>query len=216
MKKIIKIGIAEDHELFRKGLSTILEKNGFKVVCSAKNGYDLLEQIPKKNPEVILLDIEMPEMNGEKCLNELKKTFPTVKVIMLTMYYENSFISKFIGLGARGFLPKNCSIEKLSLAINSVVETGYFFDGNINTALIASMAMEGLITPDFYKSPLNELELKVLRCICEEKSTKEISDELHLSIRSIEGYRTRLLQKTGAKNTAGLVLYAVKNKLIEA
>lgn len=217
MKRLVKIGIAEDHDLFRKGIVSII--NGIenhRVVCEAGNGKELLEQIPKAKPDLVILDIEMPEMNGEQTLKKIREKFSSVRVIMLSMYYEDAFISKFIGLGANGFLPKNCSLEKFEDAIFSVLETGYYFDEKINRILLYSMAKTNKLKR--YKegvTTLSPIEVQVLQLICEEKSVKQIAEELCLSPRTIEGHRSRLYEKTKARNLIGLAIYAIKNNLFD-
>lgn len=215
MSANIRIAIAEDHDLVRQGMISLLkDEEGIQFVLDAPNGLDLLEGMKKTTVDVVLLDIDMPVLNGRQTLELLRQRHPEVKVIMISMHYEDAFISEFITNGANGFLPKNSDIERVVDAIFAVWEQGYYFDNKVSKALLSRLINEKQITPSFDLDPLNEREILVLKLACEEKTTQEIADLLFLSKRTVEGYRKVIARKTNSKNVAGLVIYAIKHGII--
>jgi DNA-binding NarL/FixJ family response regulator len=213
----IKVAITDDHVLFRQGVKTALGmKKDIKVIFEADNGMHLLNMLKHIQPDVILLDVSMPIMDGIATLPEVKKLYPNIKIIMLTMHDENTMIAKLMELGANSYLTKNSDSELIYEAIKTCHEQEYFFNALTNKALIDGIRMkrqnEGPYAQDV---KLNEKETTVLKLMCEEKSTKEIADIVDLSPRTVEAIRDKLKSKIGAKSTAGLILYAVKNNIIE-
>lgn len=217
MSEKIKIAIADDHNLVRQSIALALEcEPAFKIVGQAGNGLALLEIVEKQSPGVIILDLEMPVMNGWETLDRLKKEYPDCKVIILSMHFEGLLIKDLIAKGARGFLPKNSDFETLINAIYEVNDVGYFFSKKISHVLVKELLMSNTIAPSFNESPLTEKEMKTLILICNDKLTVEIAAELSVSERTIERYKMGLYKKTKAKTSAGLVLYALKNNLFSA
>jgi len=217
MNNPIKVVIADDHVLFRAGVKTALSLHkDIKMIAEADNGMQLLTVLKHIQPDVILLDIQMPVMDGISTLPEIKKLYPEIKVIMLTMHNDHSMISKLMELGANSYLTKNSDSEVIYEAIKTVHEQEYFFNQLTNIALIDGLRVkrqaEAALPMD---AKLNDKEIAILRMICEEKSTKEIADLVELSPRTVEAIRDKLKVKTGAKSLAGLVMYAVKSGLIE-
>jgi len=217
MNNPIKVVIADDHVLFRAGVKTALSMHkDIKMIAEADNGMQLLTVLKHIQPDVILLDIQMPVMDGISTLPEIKKLYPEIKVIMLTMHNDHSMISKLMELGANSYLTKNSDSEVIYEAIKTVHEQEYFFNQLTNIALIDGLRVkrqaEAALPMD---AKLNDKEIAILRMICEEKSTKEIADLVELSPRTVEAIRDKLKVKTGAKSLAGLVMYAVKSGLIE-
>ena len=160
----------------------------------------------------MLLDYEMPVMDGLHTLKALQKEYPTVKVIILTMHQENTFISHFMEAGAHGFLFKDAHPEEVETAVRKVAEGSLYFNDAVSMALLQGLRSKNeghTWSPDTGES-LSEREIEVLRGICQQWSTQEIADHLCLSPRTIEGYRKTLLEKTGAKNSAGLVVFAIR------
>ncbi|MBI3718838.1 MAG: response regulator transcription factor [Sphingobacteriales bacterium] len=212
---MINIAIADDHVLYRAGVKTALsQKKDIKVIAEADNGMQLLNMLKHIQPDVILLDIEMPIMNGIATLPEIKQLYPQIKVIMLTMHDDHSMIAKLMELGANSYLTKNSDSEVIYEAIKTCYEQEYFFNALTNKALI-----DGLRNKRSDDGPsdvkLNEKEITILRLMCEEKSTKEIADIVDLSPRTVEAIRDKLKSKVGAKSTAGLIMYAVKHNIAE-
>ena len=167
--------------------------------------------------DVILLDIQMPIMDGIAALPEIKKICPNAKVIMLTMMDDHSMITKLMELGANSYLTKTSDSEVIYEAIKTCYEQEYFFNSLTNKALLSNLKQRHAITPQKLmqqEANLNEKEMMILKLMCEEKSTKEIADLVDLSPRTVEAIRDKLKVKTGAKSTAGLIMYAVKNKIL--
>lgn len=212
----IKIGVVDDQHLFRKGLiSLILEFNEMNVILEASNGKEMIDKMTStKIPDVVLLDLEMPEMDGVATLAWLKAKHPRIRVIVLTMHNEESIIGHMIESGAHGFLLKNDPIETLIDGIHSVIDTGYFFDDRISRALLTRLITGEKIKPKFNKVDLSEREIEIIQLICEELTNTEIADKLCLSVRTIDGHRSQILEKINARNTVGIVMYAVKNGLV--
>jgi DNA-binding NarL/FixJ family response regulator len=211
----IKIGVVDDQQMFRKGLiSLISEFNEMNVMLEAANGKEMIDKMVKKEPDVILLDLEMPEMDGVATLAWLKAKHPRIRVIILTMHNEESIIAHMIESGAHGFLLKNDPIETLIDGIHSVIDTGYYFDDRVSKALLTRLITGEKIKPKFNKVELTERETQIIQLICEEFTNKEIADKLCLSVRTIDGHREQILQKINARNTVGIVMYAMKNGLV--
>ena len=216
----IKVIIADDHVLYRAGVKTSLStRKDIQVIAEADNGMHLINLIKNLEVDVILLDIQMPIMDGIAALPEVKKISPKTKVIMLTMVDDNSMITKLMELGANSYLTKTSDSEVIYEAIKTCYEQEYFFNSMTNKALLSNLRQkQAPVTPQQLsptEAQLNEKETTILRLMCEEKSTKEIADIVELSPRTVEAIRDRLKVKTGSKTTAGLIMYAVKHKIIE-
>ena len=217
MNNPIKVIIADDHVLFRAGVKSALSMHkDIKMMAEADNGMQLLTILKHIQPDVILLDIQMPIMDGITTLPEIKKLYPNIRVIMLTMHNDHSMISKLMELGANAYLTKNSDSEVIHEAVKTVFEQEFFFNQLTNKALIDGLRVkrqaEAAMPVD---AKLTDKEISILRMICEERSTKEIADLVELSPRTVEAIRDKLKVKTGAKSLAGLVMYAVKTGIIE-
>ena len=219
MNEPIRVIIADDHVLYRAGVKTALSaKTDVKVIAEADNGMHLLNMLKNTPCDVILLDIQMPIMDGIAALPEIKKICPNAKVIMLTMMDDHSMITKLMELGANSYLTKTSDSEVIYEAIKTCYEQEYFFNSLTNKALLSNLKQRHAITPQKLmqqEANLNEKEMMILKLMCEEKSTKEIADLVDLSPRTVEAIRDRLKVKTGSKTTTGLIMYAVKHKIIE-
>ena len=215
----IKVLIADDHVLYRAGVKTALStKNDIKVIAEADNGMHLLNMLKIIQPDVILLDIQMPVMDGIGALPEIKKNWPHIKVIMLTMMDDHSMITRLMELGANSYLSKTSDSEIIYEAIKTCYEQEYYFNTLTNKALLTNLKIKNTITPQKIvqmEANLNDKDILILKLMCEEKSTKEIADIVDLSPRTVESIRDKLKVKTGAKSTAGLIMYAVKNNLLD-
>ncbi len=219
MNSQITIGVVDDQQLFKLGMIALLKEfPKFKITLEAEDGRDLLEKLKtpkyKKNiPEVLLLDIEMPNMNGIDATVALRKKYPSIKIIILTMYNEEEMIMHLIERGANGFLPKNSNISIVADAIVAVKENGYYFTEQVSKVMVKGLVVSKRIKPTFNKAKLTDRELEIITLICRELTNKEIGEILYLNNRTVDEYRRRILEKTGAKNTAGIVMYALKNNL---
>jgi DNA-binding NarL/FixJ family response regulator len=205
--------------LYRAGVKTALSaKKDIKVIGEADNGMHLLNMLKMIQPDVILLDIQMPVMDGIGALPEIKKNWPNIKVIMLTMMDDHSMITKLMELGANSYLSKTSDSEVIYEAIRTCYEQEYFFNSLTNKALLTNLKTKNNVAAQRIAQPeamLNDKEILILKLMCEEKSTKEIAEIVDLSPRTVEAIRDKLKVKTGAKSTAGLILYAVKNNILE-
>jgi len=213
----IKYAIADDHKIFRKGIiAALADTPELKLVLEAENGKTLLDGLLKNKPDVILLDLKMPEMDGIETVKELRKKDDEIKVIVISMYDEDKYVIHLMEIGANGYLLKNAEPEEIKTAIVTAYETGYYFNDFVNKALLKKIVHKTQIKPVFNKDvELTSREIEVLKLICQELTANEIANLIFLSPRTVEGIRTKLLEKIGVKNTAGLVMYAVKNKIIE-
>lgn len=215
----INVIIADDHVLYRAGVKTALSsKKDIKIIAEADNGSHLLMVLKAVQPDVILLDIQMPIMDGITTLPEIKKLYPHVKVIMLTMMDDHSMITKLMELGANSYLTKTSDSEIIYEAIKTCHEQEYYFNSLTNQALLHNLRHKSVNMPHralTAEAHLTDKELTVLKLMCEEKSTREIAEAVELSPRTVEAMRDKLKTKTGTKSTAGLIMYAVKHKLLD-
>ncbi|MGZ4038316.1 MAG: response regulator [Bacteroidia bacterium] len=218
MKPKQSIAVVDDHFLFRKGLINLFrEFDHINVQVEAENGKDLLEKLKSQQPlpDVIFLDIEMPVMNGIEATKVLKKYYPGVKVVILSMHYEEELMCHMMELGAHGFLSKNTDVKVMLEAVDLVMEKGYYFDFDISKAMAKGILQSSSFRPVLKASDLSGKELEILKLICTQKTNREIADTLYLSPRTIDTYRERILKKTGARNAVGLAFYALKYGLID-
>ncbi|WP_282088366.1 response regulator transcription factor [Aquimarina algiphila] len=212
----IKLGLIDDHNLFREGIKSLLKKMpGITLVLEAVSGKDLLAQLNNMVPDVILLDLEMEDMNGVDATLKLQERYPDLKIIILTMHKEERMISYLMEVGANGYLLKDTNQEELETAIRSTYEKGFYFNSFVSEALLKGLKHKTTKPPAIGKDyHLTSRELEVLEGITHEFTTSEIAEQLFLSVRTIEGHRKNLMNKLGVKNTAGLIVKAVKEKII--
>ncbi len=216
MKKI-KIAIADDYKIFREGLKVSLgQDDNLQVIFEAENGEDLIAGLENKQPDIIIMDLKMPVMDGMEATQIIRKKFTDIKVLVVSMYEDDKFIIHLMEIGANGYLLKNAEPEEIRKAIYAVCENGYYFNDLVNKALLKKLVLKNNIKPSFNENiDLTERELEVLKLICEEKTAAEIAKQIFLSPRSVEGIRQRLIEKIGVRNTAGIVMFAVKNGLTD-
>jgi DNA-binding NarL/FixJ family response regulator len=213
----IKVLITDDHALFRTGVKASLSHYpDIEFIGEAENGMQLLNMVKFLHPDVILLDIQMPIMDGIATLPEVKKILPDAKIVMLTMNDDVSMISKLMEIGANSYLTKNSDSETIYEAIKTVHTKEFFFNEYTNKALLTGLRTKRMMDASLpEEAELTDKEIHVLKLMCDEKSTKEIADIVEISPRTVEAVRERLKLKTGAKSTAGLILYAVKHGIVE-
>ena len=216
MKKQIKLAVVDDQHLFRQGLISLFgEFEELSLEIEAANGVELLEQLKVKKPDVVVLDLEMPIMDGIETTANLQKKYPEIKVLILTMHNEEEIILHLIEKGAHGFLLKDNPIETIVDAIHAVMESGYYFNDRVSQVMVRGLMNNQKIKPGFVDAGLSEREIEVVKLICKEFTNKEIAEKLFISVRTVDGHREKILQKTKAKNTVGIVMYAVKNNLLD-
>ena len=205
--------LADDHKLFREGLKLLLENLDYiKNVDEAGNGKELLKLIEKKQPDIIFMDIEMPVMDGITATQQVLKLHPGLNIIALSMYGDENYYTPMINAGAKGFVLKNSGIQDVEAAIQTVISGNNYFSQEILNRLINNIGKKSKTKES---NGLSEREEEVLFHICKGKSNQEIADTLYLSKRTVDKHRENLLSKTNARNTAGLVMYAVKNGIAE-
>jgi DNA-binding NarL/FixJ family response regulator len=215
-ERVIKVAIADDHALFRAGVRTSLAtKKDVELIAEADNGMQLLNLLKHVEPDIILLDIQMPIMDGIQTLPEIRKIRPDARVIILSMHNDHSMISKLMEIGANSYLTKNSDSETIYQAIKTCYEQEFFFNELTNKALLTGLRTKRTDVIGPQEVNLSDKEIRVLKLMCEEKTTKEIADIVEISPRTVEAIRDKLKTKTGAKSMAGLVMYAVKNGIID-
>ena len=212
----LRIYLVDDHKLFREGLKLLLSTQDFvRLIYEASNGREFIENLSFVDCDVVLMDIEMPEMNGIDATIEAMKMKPNLKIIVLSMYGDEQYYYKMIDAGAKGFLLKNSGIDKVVTAIQKVAEGESFFSEELLVNILNNMRDNKSETPETVDNDISERELEILYHVCKGLSNQEIADELFISKRTVDKHRANLLSKTGCRNTAALVMYAIKNNIIE-
>ena len=212
---LIKIALVDDHKLFRMGIRALLEDDPkLEVLYDVGSAEAFFEKLAEAvRPDLVLMDLEMPGMDGIEATEKLKAAYPDIRVIALTMHENDQFIARLMEVGASAYLLKSMDVEDVEQAIYGVMENGFYFSDRVSRAMLGALVRKDKLRPTFKTvESLTEREVEVLRLVCEELSSEEIADRIHLSPRTVEGYRRNLLSKTGAKNLAGLVVYAIKHE----
>lgn len=217
MMKNINIILADDHALFRNGLKMLLGGyDGFAVVGEACNGIELLKLVKSTPVDLVLLDISMPEMDGIEAASVLVKDYPSIQIITLSMFGEEDYYFKMVSLGVKGFLLKNSSIDEVALAVKTVADGGSYFSSELLSSLVDSLQYaHSQAEEEEDDSALSLREKEILFQICKGLSNQEIGEKLFISKRTVDKHRANILAKTSCKNTANLVVYAIKNGLVE-
>jgi two-component system invasion response regulator UvrY len=215
--KEVKVVLVDDHVLLRNGLANLINSfGGYKVLFEANNGKDFIERLqPNLVPDIVLLDINMPEMDGHETALWLKKKYPLIKILALSMYDNENAIIRMFKAGAKGYILKDCDPAELKTALDSIYVKGFYYSEMVTGRLIHSISqldeddelVKNLVL-------LNNRETEFLKLICSELTYKEIADKMFLSPRTIDGYRDALFEKLHAKTRVGLVMYAIKNGIV--
>lgn len=212
----IKIVLVDDHKMVREGLKRFLEDNqDFEIVVEAENGRDCLDQLATVEADIVLTDLSMPQMNGLELTKILRKQFPKLKVIALTMMDDSQHIKQMLAEGAMGYLLKNCSEDDLMIAINKVYNGNTYYAPEVTNIILNSIRK---VTPRrqskvVIEMPLTVREKEVLYLILKEKTNQEIAEKLFISVRTVDAHKRNLLDKTGSRNVAGLVIFALDHEL---
>lgn len=200
----IKVAIAEDHQILRQGLVLLLEgEENLEVVFNVGDGIELVEKV-KENPlDVLILDLNMPKMDGETCLPIILEINPNIKVIILSAYFSESIVNALLKMGATCFLPKHCDFSILLDAITSVHYKGFYSmeESEKQKRINLELEMNEKFTPR---------EIDILKLLCKEKTSKEIAKELFISSRTVEGHKLRIMEKTNTTSTSGVVLFVLR------
>ena len=208
-----KIALLDDESLFLQGLTMLVNNNEqMQVTLSAENGQDLLAELSKGEelPDLLLCDLEMPVIDGVDVTKAVAASYPDIKVVILSSHYEPSLILKMLEIGASAFMPKNEKPDDFYLTITNVIEKGFHYNDYI-VQLIREKMLFGSKKKTNNSVELTSREEEILKLICDQKTNKEIGEEIFISPRTVEGHRNRLLEKTDSKNTAGLIIYAIEN-----
>lgn len=203
--------LADDHTLVRQGLKAFLERQGFQVACEASNGHEALQMAAKEQPDVAIMDISMPLLNGIDAARELKKSVGKTKVIMLTKHGEDTYVTEALRAGVSGYVLKNQVANDLVKAIQEVCRGSVYLSPGISRAVIGAYPSKS----DSPADALSGRERQVLQLVGEGKSTKEVAKQLGLSVKTVESHRARLMRKLDLHQTAGLVRYAIRHGLIQ-
>jgi two-component system, NarL family, invasion response regulator UvrY len=211
------IVLTDDHVLLRNGLAELVKKLGHTVLFEAGNGKDFIQQLDKKNmPELVLMDINMPEMDGFETTQWLKTNHPDVKVLALSMYDHENSIIRMLKCGAKGYILKDSEPAELTAAINALLTKGYYYSDLVSGKLIHAInEIDDKGSDANTLHHLNERETSFLKYTCTELTYKEIADKMNVSPRTIDGYRDGLFEKLHVKTRVGLVMYAIKNGLVQ-
>jgi DNA-binding NarL/FixJ family response regulator len=208
---MIRIVIADDSPIFLEGIHLMIEKQKtLRLAAEASDGKELLQLVKQEKPDIVITDIEMPVMNGIEATKILKAEFPAIGILALTMYGEVHFIKDMLEAGADGYLLKNASKEEVLTAVKAVYE-GHNYFCNATTLRMAKIISNANMLSKQPKVEFTEKETEIIKLICEQYASKEIADKTSLTYRTVEKYRAIILEKTGSKNTAGLVVYAIRH-----
>jgi two-component system invasion response regulator UvrY len=218
----IKIAVVDDHNLFRKGLIKLInlgdKENKYSIVFEAENGTDLKEKLTKKNmPDIILMDINMPETDGYEAADWLRKYFPDINVLVISMIDSEEAILRMIALGVKGFLSKDIEEEDMHHALDALANNGYYFSDQAKSIMSSnnqgSIADGGILAGK--STHLSEKEREFLKLACTELTYVDIAKRMNLSVKTIDGYREALFIRLNVKTKVGLVLFAVKNGIVK-
>lgn len=212
-----RVILADDHTLFRNGLKMLINSHeNFQVAAEVSNGLELLDVLSKDSYDIVLLDISMPEMDGFEAARQIKSTYPNLPIITLSMFGEEEYYFKMVGLGVKGFLLKNSDINEVYNALSIVLGGGSYFSQELLQNLVNNFQYNASSdTEQQDDNDLSEREKEILVLICKGLSNQEIGDKLFISKRTVDKHRSNILAKTSCKNTANLVVYAITNNLVE-
>lgn len=216
MHHTIRLLIADDHEIFRDGLALMLSKQPHILLeGQAEDGKELIDLVKKKQPDIILTDVKMPRMDGIEATKYIRSHYPEVNIIALSMFDEENLIVDMLEAGAKGYLLKNADKQEILDAIEQVYQKKVFYCQH-TSAKLASMIVKSRFNP-YRKTEtvlFSDREKDIIKMICQQNTAQEIGDKLFLSKRTVEGYRTKILEKMSVKNTAGVVIFALKHEII--
>lgn len=212
----IKIFIVDDHDLFREGVKFVLSKNtDFEIVAEASNGIEYLNKLKEVTPDVVLMDIDMPVMNGFEATQKSIELYPSLKIITLSMHGDQGHYQKMIELGVKGFVLKDAGGLQLSEAIREVDKGRNFFSQELLMKIILKKESSPVGEQLRKKLDISDREFDVLKLLCKAYTNNQIADELFISPKTVEGHKAKLMIKTDTTNSVALVLYAIRNHLIE-
>lgn len=211
-REVCRVLLADDHRLFREGLRGLLSvQSGVEVVGVAADGAELVSLTESVEYDVALIDIEMPVMNGLEAAEKILTAHPEARLVALTMHNDEAYYYRMVELGVKGFLLKNSDIDEVVSAVHEVCEGGSYFSQELLDSLVSNLKESQVEAEPL----LSEREMEVLPLICQGLSNQEIADKLFISKRTVDNHRANIIEKSGCKNTAGMVVWAIKNGLVE-
>jgi DNA-binding NarL/FixJ family response regulator len=214
--EMINVLIADDHKIFRDGLISLMEESpDIRVVGEAANGNEVLQKLENVQPDLILMDISMGEAGGIQATQLVKEKYPGIKILVLSMHSESSYILKMLELGASGYLLKDAGKDEMLSAIRTVASGNSYYSSQVSAKIVEALTKKSQPSRRRDDIPLTPRELEMLKLIAEEFSNQEIAEKLFISIRTVDTHKRNLLEKLKVKNTAGLVKYAIKKGLLE-
>jgi len=207
--------IVDDHLIFRQGLKSIITiENIATVIAEASNGIEFIKLLSDHKPDLVLMDIDMPQMNGIIATQKALELMPDLKIIALTMFGDEEYYYKMIDLGVKGFILKSSGINELEKAIHDVMAGESYFSNELLRKIIYNFGRTNTQNP-YENAGLTAREIEVLQQICLGLNTEEIAQNLFISPKTVKSHRSNLLDKTGCRNTPGLILFAIKNKIVD-
>lgn len=208
--EITKVALVDDHRLFRSGIASMINAfPEYKVLFEASNGQDFIAKINKRfRPHIVLLDVNMPVMDGIETARWLQQHYPDINIIILSMFDDSNKVVSLISMGVKGYILKDAEPEEFKKALDVVASSGVYYPAFVTRHLVKNLNSESEIR-------LSSRETEFLKLACTELTYKEIADQMSVGVRTIDGYRDQLFEKLNVKNRVGLVIYAIKNKVVQ-
>ncbi|MFH2143234.1 MAG: response regulator transcription factor [Bacteroidota bacterium] len=213
----IKIILADDHRIFRDGLKSLLsDDHSIEIIGEASNGNELMDMLNTDKPDIIITDISMPGLSGIEIAGQISSNYPQIKIMILSMHTDEEFVINAIRAGAHGYIPKDTSKEELLDAIKVLYETGEYYSKIISDNFLRSFIKKVKVEQNLSENEeLTQREIEILKLAAGGLSNKEISDKLFISTKTVDAHKNHIMQKLKLKNTAEMVIYAIKNKIID-
>ena len=214
MERIVKVIIADDHEVVRTGIRTTLNNTNFEIVGEATNGEEAIKTVENNTADIIIMDVSMPVMTGIEATKIIVEKHPSTKVLALTMFNEEQYIRQMLKAGAYGYILKNSGQTEILKALKNIADEKHYFSKEATDVIMSDMMNEKVKKVSSQTVSLTDREIDVLKLIAKEHTNQEIADQLFISIRTVDAHRRNLLQKIGARNAAGLAIYALNHNLL--
>jgi len=213
----INVAIADDHKIFRKGVILSLRSySNIHFILEAENGEELIKGIEKEQPDIVLMDLKMPVKDGIETTKYLNKHYPSVRILILTMFEDERFVGHLMDSGANGYLLKSTEPAEIKQGIMDVMKTGFYLNNFVNRVLIKKNYSKQKFNVNLSSEiVVSEREKEVLTLVCMEFTAQEIAQKMNISARTVEAIKDRLMERFGVKNSVGLVFFAMKNSLID-
>jgi len=213
---MIRIILCDDHKIITEGISDLLSsEEDIQIVAVCHNGQEVLDTLISSDPDILLLDIDMPVMNGFECAEAVLEKDPRVKIAMLTMHEEKALIKRFIEIGVKGYFLKTIGKEELMRALRRIAEGEDYFPSDVTKALLREKIVSPNITKDPLLSELSDRETEIIRYVAKGKSNKEIAEDLYISPRTVDTHRSNIMRKLDVHNVAGIIRFAFVNGLVD-